>query len=184
MATTPRTDSPPPIDPSGNIATGSGSKRLSPNTPANATDQRPISWRDRREERLAEQETQNRAIVNAQYRRATQGIPDQETRDRVLALGGDVTRGSPVSEQSLPEPEPGLTTTTGAPTTPIDPTTAAVPAGENDPIVRRMRGVATVGGRRGQGEELWKEPKYRPEEIPEEAEAIEAPEDDGDDEVL
>jgi hypothetical protein len=183
MATTPRTDRPPPIDPSGNVAgqssaTGQSARRLSPNTPANAQDQRPMGWRDRREERLAQQEKQNKAVVDAQYRRATQGIPDQETRDRVLALGGDVTRGSPVSEQSLPEPEPGLTTTTGAPSTPIDPTTAAVPAGEYDPIVRRMRGVPTVGGRKGQGEELFKKPKYSPEEIPEEAEPITAPEDD------
>ena len=152
--------------------------QLSPSTPANAQDQRPIGWRERREERLAEQEEQNKARANADYRRATQGIPDQETRDRVLALGGDVTRGSPVSEQSLPEPDPGLTTTTGSPSTPIDPTTAAVPAGENDPIVRRMRGVATVGGRRGKGEELWKGPKYAPEEIPEEAEPIVAPDED------
>ena len=153
-------------------------RQLPPNTPANAQDQRPIGWRERREERLAEQEEQNKARANADYRRATQGIPDQETRDRVLALGGDVTRGSPVSEQSLPEPDPGLTTTTGSPSTPIDPTTAAVPAGENDPIVRRMRGVATVGGRRGKGEELWKGPKYAPEEIPEEAEPIVAPDED------
>jgi hypothetical protein len=120
-------------------------------------------------------------VADAAYRRATQGIPDQETRDRVLALGGDATRGSPVSEQTLPEPDPGLTTTTGSPSTPIDPTTAAVPAGENDPIVRRMRGVATVGGRRGKGEDLWKEPKYAPTEIPEEAEPVHAPDDEDDD---
>jgi hypothetical protein len=177
MATTPRTDRPPPIDPSGNVA---DAHRLSPNTPANAQDQRPMGWRDRRDERLAEQEKQNKFAADAAYRRATQGIPDQETRDRVLALGGDVTRGSPVSEQSLPEPEPGLTTTTGAPSTPIDPTTAAVPAGDNDPITRRRRGAATVGGRRGQGEELFKGPKYKPEEIPEEAEEVHAPDDEDD----
>ena len=178
MATTPtRTPTQQPPD------NRQSRQQLSPSTPANAVDQRPMGWRDRREERLAEQEKQNKAVVDAAYRRATQGIPDQETRDRVLALGGDVTRGSPVSEQSLPEPEPGLTTTTGAPTTPIDPTTAAVPAGENDPIVRRMRGVSTVGGRRGKGEELWKGPKYAPEEIPEEAEPIVAPEDEEDDQA-
>ena len=48
------------------------------------------------------------------YRRATEGVPDQETLDAVLALGGDATRSSPVREQVLPDAEPGMTTTTGA----------------------------------------------------------------------
>jgi hypothetical protein len=149
------------------------------NTPA-PEQSAPGGWRERRNQRLAEQEQQNKTVADLAYRNATQGIPDQETRDRVLALGGDATRGSPVREQSLPEPDPGLTTTTGSPSTPIDPTTAAVPAEENDPIMKRWRGVPTVGGRRGKGEELWKGPKYAPEEIPEEAELIVAPEDDDD----
>jgi hypothetical protein len=99
----------------------------------------------------------------AAYRRATQGIPDAETLDAVLALGGDATRSSPVREQVLPDADPGLTTTTGAHRTPIDPTTAAVPASENSEIARRIAGTPTVGSRqRGTPETRYKK-SDRPE---------------------
>jgi hypothetical protein len=103
-------------------------------------------------------------------KQATQGIPDEETRDKVLAMGGDASRASPVSAQVLPDIEPGLTTTTGAYRTPIDPTTAAVPAPEFSERVERMRGAPTVGSAGpGQGEELFAEPKDRPFSGPAEA---------------
>ena len=79
------------------------------------------------------------------YRRATEGVRDQETLDAVLALGGDATRSSPVREQVLPDAEPGMTTTTGAYRSPIDPTTAAVPASEHSQIAREVGGTPTVG---------------------------------------
>lgn len=90
------------------------------------------------------------------YRRATEGVYDQETLDSVLALGGDATRSSPVREQVLPEVEPGLTTTTGAYRSPLDPTTAAVPAAENSDIARNVGGTPTVGSDgHGEPEERW-----------------------------
>ena len=57
---------------------------------------------------------------------------------------------------------PGLTTTTGVARTPMDPTTAAVPAPENSPLVRNMRGTPTIGSGRksGQAEELYQEPDF------------------------
>jgi hypothetical protein len=79
------------------------------------------------------------------YRRATEGVPDAETLDAVLALGGDASRSSPVREQVLPDAEPGMTTTTGAYRSPIDPTTAAVPASEHSRIAREVGGTPTVG---------------------------------------
>jgi hypothetical protein len=92
------------------------------------------------------------------FRRATQGVPDQETLDAVLALGGDATRSSPVREQVLPDADPGLTTTTGAYRSPIDPTTAAVPASEHSKIARDVGGTPTVGSREhGTPEERWQE---------------------------
>ena len=81
----------------------------------------------------------------ALYRRATEGVPDQETLDAVLALGGDATRASPVREQVLPDADPGLTTTTGAYRSPLDPTTAAVPAAEDSDVARNVGGTPTVG---------------------------------------
>jgi hypothetical protein len=91
------------------------------------------------------------------YRRATEGCRDQETLDAVLALGGDATRSSPVREQVLPDADPGLTTTTGAYRSPIDPTTAAVPASEHSDIARNFRGTPTIGsGEHGVPEERWK----------------------------
>ena len=86
-----------------------------------------------------------RLADEAAYRRATEGVPDLETLDAVLALGGDATRSSPVREQVLPDADPGLTTTTGAYRSPIDPTTAAVPAAENSDIARNVGGTPTVG---------------------------------------
>jgi hypothetical protein len=93
------------------------------------------------------------------FRRATQGVPDQETLDAVLALGGDATRSSPVREQVLPDADPGLTTTTGAYMSPIDPTTAAVPASEHSDIAKQVGGTPTVGSREhGTPEERWQKP--------------------------
>src|SRR4029077_1839850 len=90
------------------------------------------------------------------YRRATEGVPDAETLDAVLALGGDATRSSPVREQVLPDADPGLTTTTGAYRSPLDPTTAAVPASEFSDIAREVSGTPTVGSREhGVPEERW-----------------------------
>jgi hypothetical protein len=95
----------------------------------------------------------------AYFRRATEGVPDQETLDAVLALGGDATRSSPVREQILPDADPGLTTTTGAYRSPLDPTTAAVPAAEDSDIARNVGGTPTVGSREhGTPEERWKKP--------------------------
>jgi hypothetical protein len=94
------------------------------------------------------------------YRRATEGVPDQETLDAVLALGGDATRASPVREQVLPDAEPGLTTTTGAYRSPIDPTTAAVPASEHSQLAREVGGYPTVGSsEHGEPEERWMKPE-------------------------
>lgn len=94
------------------------------------------------------------------FRKATQGVPNQETLDRVLALGGDATRSSPVAEQQLPDVDPGLTTTTGAYRSPIDPTTAAVPASIHSDIARNVGGTPTVGSREhGVPEERWMKPE-------------------------
>jgi hypothetical protein len=90
------------------------------------------------------------------YRQATEGCRDQETADAVLALGGDVSRSSPVREQVLPGAEPGLTTRTGAYRTPIDPTTAAVPADEDSDLARNIRGTPTLGSAGpGEPERRW-----------------------------
>jgi hypothetical protein len=94
------------------------------------------------------------------YKKATEGVRDAETLDAVLALGGDATRSSPVREQVLPDAVPGLTTTTGAYRSPLDPTTAAVPASEHSDIARQIGGTPTVGSREhGVPEERWKEPE-------------------------
>jgi hypothetical protein len=61
-----------------------------------------------------------------------------------------------VREQVLPDADPGLTTTSGAYRTPIDPTTAAVPASEHSKIARDIGGTPTVGSREhGVPEERW-----------------------------
>jgi hypothetical protein len=96
-------------------------------------------------------------------RQRAAGIMTEEQRDKLLALGEDVTRASPDPGQVLPDAEPGLTTTTGAYRTPIDPTTAAVPAPENSELVQRMQGAPTMGSPgHGQREELFKGPEQRP----------------------
>ena len=96
-------------------------------------------------------------------RQRAAGVMTEEQRDKLLALGEDVTRASPDPGQVLPDAEPGLTTTTGAYRTPIDPTTAAVPAPENSELVQRMQGAPTMGsGGHGQREELFKGPEQRP----------------------
>lgn len=114
--------------------------------------------------RLKEKADREDAAFKAQddmlFRRATEGVPDQETLDAVLALGGDATRSSPVKEQVLPDADPGLTTTTGAYRSPIDPTTAAVPASEHSTIAREVGGTPTVGSSaHGEPEERWAEPE-------------------------
>ena len=114
--------------------------------------------------RLKEKADREDAAFKAQddalFRRATEGVPDQETLDAVLALGGDATRSSPVREQVLPDAEPGLTTTTGAYRSPIDPTTAAVPASEHSTIAREVGGTPTVGSsEHGEPEDRWAEPE-------------------------
>jgi hypothetical protein len=97
-----------------------------------------------------------RMADEAAYRRATEGVYDAETLDAVLALGGDATRSSPVREQVLPDADPGLTTTTGAYKSPLDPTTAAVPASEDSDIAREVGGTPTVGSDgHGEPEERW-----------------------------
>ena len=98
----------------------------------------------------------------ALYEQATRGIIDEDMRDKVLALGGDATRSSPSPSQPLDDIMPGITTTTGAHRTPIDPTTAAVPAPANSEQTMRMRGFPTVGsGETGTAEELWRRPERR-----------------------
>ena len=96
------------------------------------------------------------------YQRATRGVVDNDMRDRVLAMGGDATRASPDPAQPLDDATPGLTTTTGAHRTPIDPTTAAVPAAPGSELVEKMRGAPTVGSGRqhDQPEELWAEGEH------------------------
>ena len=107
-------------------------------------------------EKAEQQNRDYRLRDEAAYRRATEGVYDQETLDAVLALGGDATRSSPVREQVLPDAEPGLTTTTGAYRCPIDPTTAAVPAAEDSDIARNVGGTPTVGSDgHGEPEERW-----------------------------
>ena len=118
-----------------------------------------VTMVDRVNDRYArETEAYDQAEVVA-YRQATLGVYDEDTRNRVLAMGGDVTRSSPVWSQALDDAEPGLTTTTGAYRTPIDPTTAAVPAPPNSPLAIRLRGTPTVGsGEPGKAEELFMPP--------------------------
>jgi hypothetical protein len=109
-----------------------------------------MGWRDRRKEQQEAQAKADQAADDVAYKKAV-GVMDDETRDKILALGGDVSRSSPAVEQPLPDAEPGFTTTTGAHRVPIDPTTAAVPADPNDPeILKRPKGFPTIGsGREG-----------------------------------
>ena len=116
------------------------------------------SMRARMDDKYAEEADAWEREGEAARTRATVGIRDGDMLDRVLAMGGDVTRASPDPAQSLADAEPGFTTTTGAYRTPIDPTTAAVPAPANSPIAMKLRGTPTVGSEGpDQPEELWKE---------------------------
>jgi hypothetical protein len=160
MATSPRT--PPPLteaqldNPNVDVTTGGGQAGQRRGNLSRGTE-------ERLKKKAAEDDKAFKAKDAVLYRRATQGVPDAETLDAVLALGGDATRSSPVREQVLPDADPGLTTTTGAYASPIDPTTAAVPASEHSDIARRLRGTPTVGSRKnGQPEGRWAKPD-RPE---------------------
>ena len=116
------------------------------------------TMRARMEDKYAEDADAWARQDEAAYNRATVGIPDADTLDKVLALGGDATRASPDPAQSLDDAEPGFTTTTGAHRTPIDPTTAAVPAPPNSAIAMKLRGTPTIGSREPDTpEELWQE---------------------------
>lgn len=116
---------------------------------------KPPSTQETLRQRAEEAAAAFKRADDAAYERATMGVGDDEDlRDKLLALGADVTRASPAREQPLPDAVPGLTTTTGAYRTPIDPTTAAVPAPDDSESVIRMRGFPTVGsGREGGGPE-------------------------------
>ena len=96
------------------------------------------------------------------YDKATKGVAigGDELRDKVLAMGGDATRASPDPFQPLDDAVPGFTTTTGVHKTPMDPTTAAVPASPDSVLVQQMRGTPTVGSGRttGKGETLYAPP--------------------------
>ena len=123
------------------------------------------TMRESFKQRMKEQAEDDKRADDIAYRRATGGDMTDDLRDRILALGGDATRSSPAIEQVLPSDiQPGLTTTTGAYRTPIDPTTAAVPADEDSNIVLRMKGYPTVGSGRKSGtpEERYKEPEDMP----------------------
>jgi hypothetical protein len=144
MAQAPQTPSrPPPPSPPARPVTHEG------NSPPK------LSQRETFKQRLEEEAEAFKRADDAAYERATMGVGDDEDlRDKLLALGADVTRASPAREQPLPDAVPGLTTTTGAYRTPIDPTTAAVPAPDDSEIVMGMRGFPTVGsGREGGGPE-------------------------------
>lgn len=161
MAQAPTSSRPPPLtreqvdNPNVGVKAGGGGP-----TPANGPPRRSTqeTLRDR-----AEQDAEAfKRSDDAAYLRATEGVGDDEDlRDKLLALGCDVTRASPAREQPLPDAVPGLTTTTGAHRTPIDPTTAAVPAPEDSEIATRRRGFPTVGSGRegGKGEKRFQKPQ-------------------------
>ena len=111
-----------------------------------------LSQRETFQQRLEEQAAAFQRADDAAYERATMGVGDDEDlRDKLLALGADVTRASPAREQPLPDAVPGITTTTGAYRCPIDPTTAAVPAPDDSEMAQRRRGFPTVGSGRERG---------------------------------
>ena len=121
---------------------------------------KPASTKETLAQRFKEQAEDFQRADEAMYKRATGGVLDDDMRDKLLALGADVTRASPAYEQPLPDAVPGLTTTSGAYRTPIDPTTAAVPAPDDSEIAMKMRGFPTVGSGRKSGtpEKLWAKP--------------------------
>jgi hypothetical protein len=101
---------------------------------------------------MKDQAAADKAADDLIYARSTAGIVDDETRDKILALGGDATRASPAVEQPLADAEPGLTTTSGVHRTPLDPTTAAVPMDPTDPKLNTMaKGFPSVGSDRKSG---------------------------------
>jgi hypothetical protein len=159
MATEPRTPQtapppPPPRDvPPGNVEPGYS------RSPLAARDSMRETYRQK-----LEREDEAAKVADEVAFLKTQGIQNDDMRDRILAMGGDATRSSPDWFQALEDAEPGLTTTTGVARTPMDPTTAAVPAPERSPLVRDMRGTPTLGSGRksGQAEELWLEPQRGP----------------------
>ncbi len=145
----------PPDHPPPAAATADGSDPAA--TPARSANTREKQRRQEAAERF-------KATDDANYDIATGGtMKDPAMVDNVLALGGDATRSSPSPSQPLADyARPGLTTTTGAHRTPIDPTTAAVPAAPDDEITERMRGAATVGSGRQHDtpEQRWKKPDH------------------------
>lgn len=152
MATTPQTPQPPAKPPPPPAPQYLGERREG-NPPAAGPERK--STQETLKQRAEEQAAAFQRADDAAWDRATMGVGDDENlRDKLLALGADVTRASPAREQPLPDAVPGLTTTTGAYRTPIDPTTAAVPAPDDSEMVVRMRGFPTVGsGREGGGPE-------------------------------
>lgn len=115
----------------------------------NLTPTHPTEARKLHDQRLQEEADRFKMYDDEAYDSATGGWrKDPELVEKVLAAGGDITRSSPTKAQQLPDAVPGLTTTTGAHRTPIDPTTAAVPAPPRAEIVEKMRGAATIGSGR------------------------------------
>jgi hypothetical protein len=163
MATTPQTPAPPAsskpppltreqVDNPNVSVTKKGGGSLPADGPPKMSTQETL------QQRAKEQAEAFQRADDAAYKRATEGVGDDEDlRDKILALGGDITRASPAREQPLPDAVPGLTTTTGAYRTPIDPTTAAVPALEESEMVVKRKGFPTVGSGRegGQPEKLF-----------------------------
>lgn len=134
-------------------------------TPAKPADKSALAtMQESYKQRIQEQAEADKKYDEIAYKRATGGDMTDDLRDRILALGGDATRASPAIEQVLPiDIQPGLTTTTGAYRSPIDPTTAAVPAPPDSNIVLRTKGYPTVGSGRkgGAAEKRWQEPEHR-----------------------
>jgi hypothetical protein len=155
MATTPQTPSRPPPLTRAQTDNPNAAREAERGGPAPANGPPHRSTQETLRQRAEEQAAAFQRADDVAYERATRGVGDDEDlRDKLLALGADVTRASPAREQPLPDAVPGLTTTTGAYRTPIDPTTAAVPAPDDSEMVVRMRGFPTVGsGREGGGPE-------------------------------
>jgi hypothetical protein len=153
MAQAPQTPSRPPPLTRGQMDNPNAAREVT--REGNGNGPPKLSQRETFKQRMEEQAAAFKRTDDAAYERATMGVGDDEDlRDKLLALGCDVTRASPAREQPLPDAVPGLTTTTGAHGSPIDPTTAAVPAPDDSEMVVRRRGFPTVGsGREGGGPE-------------------------------
>lgn len=101
--------------------------------------------KQRYQDRIKQEAEADKKADDIAYMKATQGIPDEDTMAKVIALGGDASRSSPAMEQNLGDPQPGLTTTTGTYRSPMDPTTADVPADpESDFVKRAPRGFPAL----------------------------------------